>query len=112
MQQKAEEEMERRRQDAIARQQKQQQAAAKAAEPKEDDFATRMLKKMGWKEGTGLGKEGQGMQTPLVMKKTDRAAGVIAEGQGKRDAAQPAVGQPTAKQQNPAEKNRPPTRVL
>ena len=28
-------------------------------EPKEDDFATKMLKKMGWKEGSGLGKDGQ-----------------------------------------------------
>lgn len=112
MQQKAEEEMERRRQDAVARQQQQQQAAAKAAEPKEDDFATRMMKKMGWKEGAGLGKDGQGIQNPLVMKKTDQRAGVIAEGQSKRDASQPAAGQPTAKQPKAAPPTRPPTRVL
>merc|ERR1719468_977190 len=57
MRQKAEEEMERRRQEALAR----QQQAAKPPEPKEDDFATRMMKKMGWKEGQGMGKDSQGM---------------------------------------------------
>ena len=36
-----------------------------------------MLKSMGWSEGQGLGKEGQGMRTPLVAKKTDSATGVI-----------------------------------
>jgi len=108
MRQKAEEEMERRRQEALAR----QQQASKAAEPKEDDFATKMMKKMGWKEGVGLGKDGQGMSTPLVMKKTDRAAGTIVEGQKREAGVQPA-GQPEAKQPKAANSlNRPPTRVL
>jgi len=106
---KAEEEMEKRRQEALARQQAKTPAAA---EPKEDDFATKMLKKMGWKEGTGLGKDGQGMATPLVMKKTDQRTGTVVEG-AKREApvAQP-PGQPDAKQPKAATSNRPPTRIL
>ncbi|XP_058196937.1 DNA-damage-repair/toleration protein DRT111, chloroplastic [Rhododendron vialii] len=39
--------------------------------------AQRMMAKMGWKEGQGLGKQEQGITTPLVAKKTDRRAGVI-----------------------------------
>lgn len=109
MRQKAEEEMERRRQETLAR----QQQNAKPPEPKEDDFATKMLKKMGWKEGSGLGKEGQGMATPLILKKTDVVAGQIVEGT-KREAPTPqATGQPDAKQPKAAAGfNRPPTRVL
>lgn len=104
--------MERRRQEALAKQQQAQ--SPKAPEPKEDDFATKMMKKMGWKEGAGLGKDGQGMAAPLVMKKTDQRAGVITEGQ-KREAAPAAAAQPPAKQAKPEAKlapNRPPTRVL
>eukprot|EP00930_Biecheleria_cincta_P042843 TRINITY_DN29483_c0_g1_i1.p1 TRINITY_DN29483_c0_g1~~TRINITY_DN29483_c0_g1_i1.p1 ORF type:complete len:409 (+),score=113.76 TRINITY_DN29483_c0_g1_i1:86-1228(+) len=108
---KAEEEMERRRQEVVAR----QQQAAKPAEVKEDDFATKMMKKMGWKEGAGLGKDGQGMQNPLVMQKTDRAVGKIVEGQThqKREAAAQAVGQPAAKEAKATPiVSGPPTRVL
>jgi len=103
---KAEEELEKRRHEALARHAKGQMAA----EPKEDDFATKMLKKMGWKEGSGLGKDGQGMSTPLVLKKTDQKQGVMVEGQ-KREAppAQPQV-QPEAKQAKVAQ--RPPSCVL
>uniref|UniRef100_A0A7S0Q2L6 G-patch domain-containing protein n=1 Tax=Coccolithus braarudii TaxID=221442 RepID=A0A7S0Q2L6_9EUKA len=36
-----------------------------------------MLHKMGWSEGQGLGKEGQGMRTPLMAKKSDGHTGVI-----------------------------------
>jgi len=108
---KAEEEMERRRQESQSRQQ-----ASKAPEqPKADDFATKMMKKMGWKEGSGLGKDGQGMAAPLVMKKTDARAGVITEGQRRSEAPpqpQQASGQPPAKQARTEEVKRPPTKVL
>ncbi|KAK9840158.1 hypothetical protein WJX74_004307 [Apatococcus lobatus] len=40
--------------------------------------AQRMMQKMGWKEGQGLGKLGQGMATPLVATKTDKRSGIIA----------------------------------
>ncbi|KAL0290326.1 UNVERIFIED_CONTAM: DNA-damage-repair/toleration protein, chloroplastic [Sesamum calycinum] len=39
--------------------------------------AQRMMAKMGWKEGQGLGKQEQGITTPLVAKKTDKRGGVI-----------------------------------
>jgi splicing factor 45 len=39
--------------------------------------AQRMMAKMGWKEGQGLGKQEQGITAPLVAKKTDRRGGVI-----------------------------------
>lgn len=111
LRQKAEEEMERRRQETLAR----QSQATKAPEPpKEDDFATKMMKKMGWKDGAGLGKDLQGMSNPLVMKKTDQRTGVIEEAAAKRQAPGQAAGQPDPKQAKTAAPtfNRPPTRVL
>ncbi|MCL7047307.1 hypothetical protein MKW94_008280 [Papaver nudicaule] len=39
--------------------------------------AQKMMAKMGWKQGQGLGKQEQGITTPLMAKKTDKRAGVI-----------------------------------
>lgn len=43
--------------------------------------AQRMMEKMGWREGQGLGKARQGMTTPLVAQKTDTHAAVIVNAQ-------------------------------
>jgi len=45
--------------------------------PKKEDFASRMMAKMGWQEGKGLGKQEQGMTSALVVKKTNQRAGII-----------------------------------
>ncbi|UPQ98595.1 G-patch domain-containing protein [Chloropicon primus] len=42
--------------------------------------AERMMAKMGWKEGEGLGKSKQGMKHPLAAQKTSRSGGTIVEG--------------------------------
>lgn len=39
--------------------------------------AQRMMMKMGWKEGQGLGKSDQGMTTPLEVRKDGARSGVI-----------------------------------
>lgn len=46
--------------------------------------AERMMAKMGWKQGQGLGKSEQGITTPLMAKKTDRRAGVIVNASEKK----------------------------
>ncbi|KAL4855786.1 DNA-damage-repair/toleration protein [Chlorella vulgaris] len=95
--------------------------------PKGMSLAQRMLEKMGWKEGEGLGRNRQGMATPLMMQKTDVRSGVIvnaAPGQASNPApaAAPvaagtgfgvaAGGEQPAKRQRSATFNRPPTRVV
>ncbi|WVZ82423.1 hypothetical protein U9M48_029689 [Paspalum notatum var. saurae] len=61
--------------------------------------AQRMMAKMGWKEGQGLGKQEQGITAPLVAKKTDRRGGVIVDESSSRpEKRQKSVsfdGQPT-----------------
>eukprot|EP00966_Prymnesium_polylepis_P259726 5999500-Prymnesium_polylepis.1 len=52
-------------------------AAAGGEGDGEGDPGLSMLQKMGWSEGSGLGKSGQGMKTPLMAKKMDGATGVI-----------------------------------
>ncbi|XP_062233568.1 DNA-damage-repair/toleration protein DRT111, chloroplastic [Phragmites australis] len=61
--------------------------------------AQRMMAKMGWKEGQGLGKQEQGITAPLVAKKTDRRGGVIIDESNSRSEKKPKSvnfdGQPT-----------------
>ncbi|CAD7694646.1 unnamed protein product [Ostreobium quekettii] len=52
-------------------------------------LAQRMLEKMGWKEGEGLGKMRQGMATPLIAQKTDKRSGVIVNAEQKKSADMP-----------------------
>ena len=40
-------------------------------------LAQKMMEKMGWKEGSGLGKDGQGMTTPLMAQKDGIRSGII-----------------------------------
>eukprot|EP01025_Chloroclados_australasicus_P006456 TRINITY_DN12082_c1_g2_i6.p2 TRINITY_DN12082_c1_g2~~TRINITY_DN12082_c1_g2_i6.p2 ORF type:complete len:257 (+),score=65.42 TRINITY_DN12082_c1_g2_i6:165-935(+) len=44
-------------------------------------LAQKLLEKMGWKEGQGLGKQQQGMATPLIAQKTDKRSGIIVNAQ-------------------------------
>ncbi|KAK9813502.1 hypothetical protein WJX73_002933 [Symbiochloris irregularis] len=62
--------------------------------------AERMMQAMGWKEGQGLGRGGQGMTTPLVAKSDGRAgAGVIVNAEERARSAAAAAAQPPDKRQ-------------
>lgn len=50
----------------------------KETKPKKD-FATRMMEKMGWKQGEGLGRDKQGIKAPLILQKVDNRTGVIVQ---------------------------------
>lgn len=65
--------------------------------------AQRMMAKMGWKEGQGLGKQEQGITAPLVAKKTDRRGGVIVDESSSK---------PPEKKPKSVTFDGPPTRVL
>ena len=99
---RAAEEMEKRRRIEEEKQRKANEPKVEAP-PKEDDFATKMMKKMGWKEGVGLGKDGQGITAPLMAKKTDKNVAVIEQAPTKPVAPKPTPG---------TNFNRQPTRVV
>ena len=42
-----------------------------------EQTALRMMQKFGFKVGSGLGRQGQGIKTPLIVKKTNDTSGVI-----------------------------------
>ncbi|KAJ6909585.1 hypothetical protein NC652_020535 [Populus alba x Populus x berolinensis] len=54
-------------------------------EREKDRDKDRTMAKMGWKEGQGLGKQEQGITTPLMAKKTDRRARVIVNASKKKE---------------------------
>jgi len=51
--------------------------AGEAGGSKGMTLAHRMLEKMGWKAGEGLGKSGQGIAAPLAVQKTDARSGRV-----------------------------------
>ncbi|CAA9989609.1 RNA-binding protein, putative [Plasmodium knowlesi strain H] len=53
--------------------------SGEVAAPVKKDFATRMMEKMGWKKGEGLGKDKQGITAPLILQKVDKRSGVIVQ---------------------------------
>eukprot|EP00850_Spirogloea_muscicola_P014479 SM000104S09349 [mRNA] locus=s104:214887:216389:- [translate_table: standard] len=75
--------------------------------------AEKMMAKMGWRAGQGLGKQEQGITTPLMARKTDKRAGVIVNASAAPAAAtttpQPLDKKPRAG--GPA-LNGPPTRIV
>eukprot|EP00878_Enallax_costatus_P009125 GHUV01009539.1.p1 GENE.GHUV01009539.1~~GHUV01009539.1.p1 ORF type:complete len:208 (+),score=77.54 GHUV01009539.1:61-624(+) len=80
----------------------QQQQQQPFVAPKGMGLAQKLLEKMGWREGQGLGRHRQGMATPLVAQKTAAHAGVIVN----------ADLPPDKRQKTGAVFNGPPTRVL
>ena len=59
--------------------------------------AMRMMKGMGWSEGEGLGRERQGMATPIILQKTDKRSGVIVAAEPLNKPAAPPPAPPQAR---------------
>ncbi|KAH9818745.1 GC-rich sequence DNA-binding factor-like protein-domain-containing protein [Melampsora americana] len=57
-----------------------QQHFAKLASSKQSSMGLKMLEKMGWKSGTGLGAKGEGIVTPLESKVRPKGMGLSYEG--------------------------------
>jgi len=64
---------------------KSKKASPKSSLPTTNPAVAKMMANMGYKQGTGLGKAGQGITTPLLAKKTGvGASGVIVSGEQQR----------------------------
>lgn len=73
------------------------QAMAQNPGAKGMDLAAKMMEKMGWKSGLGLGRNKQGIVNPLMVQKTDKRGGTIvsspaAQAQAAEAAKKPKVG--------------------
>jgi len=79
-------------------------------EPSDEEKIMKMLEKQGWKMGEGLGKNRQGMTTPLIAKKVTGNTAVIANSALDISAVLPQ--ELVAKKAREAMYNMPPTRIL
>lgn len=75
--QKSKEELDRRERDIQSS--RDHDAAHEEKKSGKKSFADKMMKKMGWNEGEGLGKEGQGITAPLIAQKTDATTAKIVQ---------------------------------
>ncbi|KAL3161408.1 hypothetical protein ABBQ32_010298 [Trebouxia sp. C0010 RCD-2024] len=76
-----------------------QVAQAMAANPgaRGMDLAAKMMEKMGWKSGLGLGRNKQGIVNPLMVQKTDKRGGTIVNSPAAQAAAAAEAAPPAKK---------------